>query len=161
MANTPTKVATLETTWPTGDPYDGLLQKIDQEWKDGTGQSSFWGMIIHRFLHIEKISGVYVAEYSEANFGGPESAESLPCSCEGNIQRSWLMDSQGFRLAAIPEPYPTYSSIWTPFPLIRFHWSTTQQRGVMEIFKGGMNMSCYIFTMEKDHALQYQFMWMT
>src|SRR5690349_8028176 len=97
-----------DTGWPPNDPYVGVRQAVEREWKMGTRSGFVSKLLFQQILGFKIISGVYVAEHGDADWER--------CHCRGPVLRSWLRDSRGLRTATIPDPLPTFTAISVPFP---------------------------------------------
>lgn len=110
------------------EPHGLVAKQVRDAWRQGGHASSIFGRAVQEMFRIKPIEGVYVCEYSSADF---EHAR-----CTGQLLGSWFYAGDQFEEKEPPEKIEQPSAIWSPTPVVSFHFRTSERDFVISWYSG-------------------------
>ena len=126
------------------EPYSLIAKQIRDAWRAGGHPSSLFGRAIKEVFRIKPIDGVFVCEYDSADFDKSR--------CNGELKQTWFYTGNEFAEAEIPERIEQPSAIWTPTPVISFHYRNLEEDFVITWFSGGRAGHGHKYKIVENHG---------
>ena len=111
------------------EPYSLISKQVRDAWQSGGHPSSIFGHAMKELFRIKPIDGVFVCEHSSADYENSR--------CTGDPTQSWFYAGTDFEEVQMPERLEQSSAIWTPTPVISFHYRRADETFVITWFSGG------------------------